>query len=156
MTAGRFGLAEESGRRLMKVPCYVVPETSNFYAKPIEGLYAVVDLNAREVVKVFDTGALPVPQDGWGYTDQEVETRIGSLRPDMRPPRLSQPDGADFTIQDGLVRWDIWRFRTRVDKCPGVVLSNIDVLDGKEWRPVLYQAHLSEVFVPYMDPDEGW
>lgn len=55
-----------------------------------------------------------------------------------------------------MVNWDIWRFRWRTDKRPGLVLSNVDVRDGEEWRSVLYQAHLSEVFVPYMDPSEGW
>ena len=39
---------------------------------------------------------------------------------------------------------------------PGVVLSNIEVRDGRRWRSVLYQVHLSEVFVPYMDPTESW
>ncbi|NRG19568.1 tyramine oxidase [Rhizobiales bacterium] len=156
LTAGRFGLPEEEGRRLMKVPCYLLPEGSNFYAKPIEGLYAVVDLNAREVVEVFDTGAVPVPEDPWGYTDEEVERRTGALRPQMNAAKLSQPEGANFTVESGFVNWDIWRFRVRVDKRPGVVISNIDVNDDGDWRSVLYQAHLSEVFVPYMDPDEGW
>jgi primary-amine oxidase len=100
LTAGAFGTPDEAGRRLMKVPCYVKPEGSNFYAKPIEGLFAVVDLAAKQVL--------------------------------------------------------IWRFRWRVDKRPGVVLSEIEVNDGKDWRSVLYQAHLSEVFVHYMDPDIGW
>jgi primary-amine oxidase len=156
LTAGRFGLAEEAGRRLMKVPCYVLPEGSNFYAKPVEGLYAVVDLNARDVVEVFDTGVRPVPEDGWGYTEAEVEARTGTLRPQASPAALSQPGGSNVTIESGLISWDIWRFRARVDKRPGVVLSNIDVREGERWRSVLYQAHLSEVFVPYMDPDDGW
>lgn len=156
LTAGRFGLPEEEGRRLMKVPCYVLPEGSNFYAKPIEGLFAVVDLNAGSVVEVLDSGALPVPEDPWGYTEEEVAARTGALRPKSSPATLSQPGGSNVTIEDGLISWDIWRFRARVDKRPGVVLSNIDVRDGERWRSVLYQAHLSEVFVPYMDPDDGW
>ena len=41
LTAGAFGEPEEQGRRLMKVPCLVSPTGSNFYAKPIEGLFAV-------------------------------------------------------------------------------------------------------------------
>lgn len=156
LTAGRFGLPEEEGRRLMKVPCYVLPEGSNFYAKPIEGLYAVVDLNAGAVVQVFDTGVRPIPEDGWGYTEAEVEARTGALRPRSNPATLSQPGGTNVTIENGLISWDIWRFRARVDKRPGVVLSNIEVRDRDRWRSVLYQAHLSEVFVPYMDPDDGW
>jgi len=156
LTAGRFGLDGEDGRRLMKVPCYALPEGSNFYAKPIEGLYAVVDLNADAVVEVFDTGVRPLPEDPWGYTEAEVEARTGALRPPSNPAKLSQPGGSNVTIENGLISWDIWRFRARVDKRPGVVLSTIDVKDGDRWRSVLYQAHLSEVFVPYMDPDAGW
>ena len=59
LTAGAFGTADKQGRRLMKVPCYVTPSQSNFYAKPIEGLFAVVDLNAGAVLDVVDTGAVP-------------------------------------------------------------------------------------------------
>ncbi|MBL6432601.1 MAG: tyramine oxidase, partial [Alphaproteobacteria bacterium] len=66
------------------------------------------------------------------------------------------PEGSNVTVENGLVNWDIWRFRVRVDKRPGVVVSNIDINDQGRWRQLMYQAHLSEVFVPYMDPDDGW
>src|SRR5690606_10498559 len=104
------------------------------------------------VAEVFDTGVRPVPEDGWGYSEVEVEARTGALRPRGNPVTLSQPGGTNVTIENGLISWDIWRFRARVDKRPGVVLSNIEARDGERWRSVLYQAHLSEVFVPYMDP----
>ena len=156
LTAGAFGDPEEQGRRLMKVPCLVSPSGSNFYAKPIEGLFAVIDLNKKEVVRVVDTGVRPVPADAWGYTDAENEARAGALRAIANPAELAQPKGPNFTLDGGLVSWDLWRFRLRVDKRPGVVLSQIEARDGDRWRSVLYQAHLSEVFVPYMDPDQGW
>jgi primary-amine oxidase len=156
LTAGAFGLPEEAGRRLMKVPCYVNPTGSNFYAKPIEGLFAVVDLAKGEVLEVVDTGAVPVPADAWGYTEAEIEGRAGALRPVGNPATLQQPGGPNVKIDGAAIAWDIWRFRYRVDKRPGVVLSEIEANDGSAWRPVLYQAHLSEVFVPYMDPDKGW
>lgn len=155
LTAGNFFTPEYEGTRLMKVPCYLNPTGSNFYAKPIEGLFAVVDLNTREALRAVDEGAIPLPQDSWGYTEEEVAART-ALRSESNPARLSQPGGPNYKIEGSLIEWDIWRFRYRIDKRPGVVLSNIDVNDGSDWRSVLYQAHLSEVFVPYMDPGEGW
>lgn len=153
LTAGAFGDPDEEGRRLMKVPCYVLPEGSNWYARPIEGLIATVDLAAGEVLSVTDTGAVPVPEDSWGYTEEEIAARDDmELRPEMNPATVTQEGEPNYTIDGSEVTWDIWSFRWRIDKRPGVVLSEIEA-DGRE---VLYQAHLSEVFVPYMDPDEGW
>ncbi len=153
LTAGAFGDPDEEGRRLMKVPCYVLPEGSNWYAKPIEGLIATVDLAAGEVVNVIDTGVVPVPEDAWGYTEEEIAARDDmELRPEMNPATVTQEGEPNYTIDGSEVSWDIWSFRWRIDKRPGVVLSEIMAND----RQVLYQAHLSEVFVPYMDPDEGW
>ena len=156
LTAGAFGRPDEAGKRLMKVPCLVAPQGSNFYAKPIEGLFAVIDLNAGQVLEVVDTGVRPVPADEWGYTQAEIEARADGVRPLLNPAALSQPSGANYQLDGGQVTWDLWRFRLRVDKRPGVVLSQVEATDQGRWRSVLYQAHLSEVFVPYMDPDEGW
>lgn len=155
LTAGNFGTEEYQGSRLMKVPCYLNPTGSNFYAKPIEGLFAVVDLAKGAALRVVDEGVIAAPTDAWGYTEAEVAERV-PLRPATRPATLAQPGGPNVTIDGGRIAWDIWRMHLRVDKRPGVVLSNIDVRDGEEWRSVLYQAHLSEVFVPYQDPGEGW
>lgn len=156
LTAGNFMTPEYEGKRLMKVPCYEAPSgSSNWYAKPLEGLYAVVDLQGNTVIDVFDEDPIPAPEDEWGYTEAEMAERA-ALRPIGNPAVLSQPGGPNFTVEDGAVNWDIWRFRYRTDKRPGLVLSDIDVKDGEEWRSVLYQAHLSEVFVPYMDPSAGW
>jgi primary-amine oxidase len=156
LTAGWFGAPEDQGRRLMKVTCFLNPAGSNYYATPIEGLFAKVDLRSRTVLEVVDTGAVPLATDPWGYTKPELEQRFGALRELASPVTLSQPGGKNFRIEAGLVEWDMWRFRVRVDRRPGIVLSLIEANDGAAWRSVLYQAHLSEVFVPYMDPDENW
>ena len=155
LTAGNYLTPEYEGTRLMKVPCYRNPTGSNYYAKPIEGLFAVVDLLRSEATRVVDEGAVPLPADDWGYTPDEVAARA-PLRPATSPVRLAQAGGPGYSLTGSLVEWDVWRFRLRVDKRPGIVLSNIDVRDGERWRSVLYQAHLSEVFVPYMDPSPGW
>ena len=157
LTAGNFGDASESGKsgRTMKVPCYMNPAANNFYAKPIENLFAVTDLETGKVVKVVDEGVLPVPKDAWGYDEDSIAKRT-ELRKKMNPAKLHQKGAPNYTLKDGVLEWDIWRMRLRVEKRPGLVLSNIDVKDKKKWRSVMYQAHLSEVFVPYMDPSAGW
>ena len=155
LTAGNYLTPEYEGTRLMKVPCYRNPAGSNFYAKPVEGLFAVVDLLRGAATRVVDEGVVPAPQDDWGYTANEVAAR-GPLRPASSPVELTQAGGPGYAVSGSRIEWDMWRFRLRVDKRPGLVLSNIDVRDGERWRSVLYQAHLSEVFVPYMDPSAGW
>src|SRR5580692_3406669 len=60
LTAGNFGRPEEQGKRLLKVPCFAKPAASNYWARPIEGLFATVDLKSRKVLDVTDTGAVPV------------------------------------------------------------------------------------------------
>jgi primary-amine oxidase len=165
LTAGMFGRPEERGSRLMKVPCYVKPSaaggepaSSNFYARPIEGLFALVDLRARKVLDVTDTGVVPIPRDGWGYTAAELVKR----QHPAAPPATASGAGSaprrakHYKLQGSELEWDMWRFHLRADRRPGLVLSRIEARDGASWRSVLYQAHLSEVFVPYMDPDEGW
>ncbi|KWV41432.1 MULTISPECIES: tyramine oxidase [Rhizobium] len=155
LTAGNFFTEEYKNSRLMKVPCYRVPDGSNYYAKPIEGLFAVYDIGKKKVLKVIDNGAIEGPKDNWGYTEKEVEARE-PLRPKMNMATLSQEGGPNYKITGSHLEWDLWRFNFRVDKRPGLVLSNLDVKDGDKWRSVIYQSHLSEVFVPYMDPTEGW
>ena len=155
LTAGNYLTPEYEGTRLMKVPCYLNPAGSNHYSRPVEGLFAVVDLMRGVATAVVDEGAVPVPEDDWGYTPDEVAARQ-PLRPPANPVELTQAGRPGYAITGSRIEWDIWRFRLRVDKRPGIVLSNIDVRDGARWRSVLYQAHLSEVFVPYMDPSAGW
>ncbi|MBO6755976.1 MAG: tyramine oxidase [Roseibium sp.] len=155
LTAGNFFTDAEQGKRLMKVPCYVNPTGSNFYAKPIEGLFAAVDLAAAEVLDVIDEEPVAIPQDAWGYTEEEIAGRA-SLRADRVTAAVTGEPGSGITVNGSQISWDIWQMRVRTDKRPGVVLSDINVRDGDRWRSVLYQAHLSEVFVPYMDPTSGW
>jgi primary-amine oxidase len=137
------------------VPCVGKPMGSNYWARPIEGLFATVDLKLGKVIDVVDTGAVPVSNEAWGYNEAEVTAR-GSLRPATRAADLVQPGGDNITIEDGRLVWDMWRFHLRADKRPGPVLSMVEARDGARWRSVAYQMHLSEVFVPYMDPDKGW
>ncbi|MEO1142037.1 MAG: tyramine oxidase, partial [Pseudomonadota bacterium] len=155
LTAGNFFDGTGQSKRLMKVPCYVAPSQSNFYAKPIEGLFAVYDLKTSEVIDVEDTGIVPINTDPWGYTEEEVAERQ-QLRPAENRAKITQEGEPNFKFNDSQLTWDIWKLRYRTEKRAGIVISDIQVKDQETWRPVIYQTYLSEVFVPYMDPDKGW
>jgi primary-amine oxidase len=92
LTAGNFGRKEEQGQRLLKVPCYAKPTGSNVWARPIEGLFATVDLKTGKAIDVTDTGIVPVSAEAWGYSEAEVAAH-GALRPETNAASLSQPPG---------------------------------------------------------------
>lgn len=153
LSAGYFAAPEERGRRLLRMPCYDIDGVqTNIYGRPIEGLVALVDLGEGRVTEVVDTGPVPVAPAAQGFGEGEVR---GS-EPPPRPVRTVAPDGWNFAVEGRGVRWHDWRFHLGFDARFGPVLSLVTHRDGGRERSVLYQGHLSEVFVPYMDPDQGW
>ncbi|MBA3510368.1 hypothetical protein [Sphingomonas sp.] len=150
LSVGQFG--EPERRRLLKVPCYDARGTTNIYGRPIEGLMALVDVGAGVVVEVTDSGPVPVSR-----ADPSLEQeRQRELQPALRPIASSAPAGFNFTMDDGLVRWAAWSFHIGFDQRVGPIVSTVRYRDGARERPVLYQGHISEMFVPYMDPDPNW
>ena len=153
LTAGYFGEASARSRRLLKMPCYDRSGAhGNIYGRPIEGLISVVDLNARAVIEVIDSGVVPVSQD----THRLDEAAQPDLRAASRPVSTAAPAGWNFTVNQRWVTWQHWSFHIGFDQRFGPVVSLVTHADSETRRSVLYQGHLSEVFVPYMDADEGW
>ena len=150
---GYFGTPEEEGRRLFKVYCIDLRRAgNNFYGYPVEGLYAVVDLRDKRVMKVHDSGVIPVASENLNFSESDIPR----LRPPLNPVEQSSPKGPNFRISGGVVEWQKWRFHIRMDRRVGLVLSNVVYNDGGRERSVLYQGYMSEMFVPYNDPDFGW
>ena len=117
-----------------------------------EGVFIIVDLDSGEVVRMVDTGDVPIPDAEADFDEESV----GTLR--EIPTRLSihQPDGPGFTVFGQFIRWQNWSFHRRIDPRVGLVLSLIRYRDNGADRMVLYEASLSELFVPYMEPSAGW
>ncbi len=152
LTASYFAIPDEEGKRLLKVPCFDLNGTTNPYAKPIEGLYAVVDLNARKVLEVVDTGVVPTPPDAAQFD----EGSVGELRQKLYPIVQKQERRPNYSIENNWISWQNWKFHLRVDRRLGPVISLATYSDRGSERSVLYQGSLSEIYVPYMDPGEGW
>jgi primary-amine oxidase len=152
-SAGYYGRAEREGNRLVKVGCFDTRRSStNLFGWPIERLYALVDLRTRAVVSVTDQGVVPIREGDGNYE----ETAIGSLRPPRKPTVIAQLQGSNVTISGHEVSWGKWRFHAGIDPRVGTVISLARWQDTAGPRSVLYQGYLSEMFVPYMDPDYGW
>ena len=152
LTAGYYGIPEEEAARLVKVVCFESSGTRNFWGRPIEGLIAVVDYDKRQVVRLVDTSASPVPK---APVDID-EASVGRLRKPPNPISIVQPKGPSFKLDGQVVSWQKWQFHFRIDPRLGPVVSLVRYNDGGRSRSVLYQGSASELFVPYMDPDAGW
>src|SRR6476660_2384134 len=67
-SAGYYGNPEERGMRLARPLCFVRSDpTDNGYARPIEGIRPVVDLNAMRVIRVEEFGPWPLPPGSCNY-----------------------------------------------------------------------------------------
>ncbi len=144
---GYFDLAEERGRRLARVSCFDNHQAVSSWGAPIGGLYAVVDLKDASVVRVVDTGARPAAS----LMGEHHPEAIGPTRPALSPILVSQPSGPGYALDGQEVSWDGWKFHFRVDPRRGVIISLVRHEDAGRDRSVLYQASLSELFVPYIE-----
>lgn len=151
-TVGYYGIAEEEGRRLVKLTCYDSHGTRNFWGRPIEGLIAVVDHDTQQLVKLIDTGVVPIPK---APIDLD-EDSVGKRREPPKPIAMVQSHGVNFKVRGHVVTWDKWQFHVRIDPRLGLVISMVSYNDQDKMRSILYQGSVSELFVPYMDPDVGW
>jgi primary-amine oxidase len=152
-SAGYYGGPEQAGKRLVKVGCFDTRQsTTNVFGWPIERLYALVDLRRMAVLSVTDYGVVPIADGNLNYDAAAIRTP----REARRPTLLAQPGGSNVRIAGHEVSWGNWRFHVRVDPRVGTAISMARWRDGSTWRSVLYQGYLSEMFVPYMDPDYGW
>ncbi|KAB8319429.1 primary-amine oxidase [Tolypothrix campylonemoides VB511288] len=141
-----------SGVRLIRGLSYLQTGDNNYYAHPIEGVLATVNLNTKEVINFIDTGVVPISTDNAGLD----EVSIGNVRNPLRPLEINQPEGASFQIQGNQIKWDNWNFHYRMDPRTGLVLDQVSYNDNGTVRPILYRASLSEMAVPYADPSPTW
>ncbi|MEN9613532.1 MAG: hypothetical protein RLZZ628_4346, partial [Bacteroidota bacterium] len=149
LTAGYFADPLEAGKRIFRVPFFDTENVSrNVWGKPIEGVVAVVDLNKQEVIKLIDSGIVPVSKGNHDYD----EKTIASKRAPQNKVENVAPNGYNFKKEAGFYLWDKWKFHFRVDKRCGPVVSMVSY-DGHQ---VAHQLSANEMFVPYMDADENW
>ncbi len=151
---GYFGDPKESGFRFRRAISYYAgdPAASTFAAGPIEGVVVFVNLNTRKVFRFIDSGVVSPPQ-GASAPDSQADSHP---RDALKPLEITQPEGANFHLQDNEVSWQNWRFRFAVNGREGLVLYTVGYEDRGKVRSILYRGSLSEMVVPYGDPSDAW
>ena len=131
----------------------------NGYARPIEGVIVRFDLDLMQVVEVEDHGVTPIFERAGNYTAERI-TDPGNFphfpegpRADLKTLEIKQPDGPSFTIDGHHISWQKWDLRVGFTPREGLVLHLIQYRDAGRLRPIIYRASLSEMFIPYGDPN---
>jgi primary-amine oxidase len=150
--AGYVGLEEQvEGRRIGWGGCTYMAGAKYGWDREIPGIFFVVDMNEKKIVRFSDYGAVPMPP-----TTSIYDADGGPALPGTQPIAISQPNGPSFTIKDGEVSWQNWKFRFRLDPRVGPMVNLVQYVDAGKPRSVLYEGALSEMYVPYQDPEETW
>ncbi len=130
----------------------------NGYARPVENLVALVDLDTMEVLGLEDGDPVKIPDASANYSPDDLRQPGNHPHVESRPRLTMQPldvvqsEGPSFTVEGNLVQWDRWRFRIGFTQREGLVLHTVSFRDHDRWRPILYRGALSELYIPYGDP----
>ncbi|KUF71077.1 Amine oxidase [Phytophthora nicotianae] len=150
LSAGVFGYEDEVNRRMIRVLSFLSTEnTHSMFAHPVDGIVAHVDLTSERVVRLIDTGYDHIPTESGDYLDPKLS---GPVRTDMKPLRITQPEGASFTVENNVLNWLNWEVRIGFNGREGLTLHDISFNDRGSKRPILNRAAISEMVVPYGEP----
>jgi primary-amine oxidase len=117
---------------------------------PIEDLNVLVDLTEKKIAKLEDKGISDWRRQHGDFPPlNERDQRQGPEGPSSQPP----PKDARYQIHGNEVRWGHWRFRFALHPRVGLMLYTVGYEDDGKVRFILYRANLSEMVVPYGDPN---
>ena len=151
---GDYGpeLTPPGSRLAMSVPRMKVEGQFESFFHPMDGLAFLVDLNTKQVVKIYDYGTPPVSEDPNNYSIVKETKRTAELKPLV----ITQPKGASFSVKGNTVEWQNWKFQFRMDPRVGPIVSTVSFDDDGEKRKIMYEGYIGGMMVPYGDPDPAW
>jgi primary-amine oxidase len=148
-SAGNYGSEEDGSRRLARPLCFLRRDpTDNGYARPIEGIRPVVDLNTMQVIRIEEYGTWPLPPEAGNYS----ASRVPDLRNDIKPLSITQHEGPSYLLDGNQIAWQNWEFVIGFNAREGLTLHHLRYQDSGRKRSILYRASLTEMVVPYGDP----
>ncbi len=110
--AGHVDLPEQTeGRRIGWGGCTYTANAKYGWDREVPGIFFVVDMNEKKIVRFSDYGGAPMSP-----TTSIYDADGGPALAGTKPIVTMQPDGPSFTIKDGEVSWQKWHFRFRLDR----------------------------------------
>ncbi|XP_058739559.1 primary amine oxidase 1-like [Vicia villosa] len=149
-TIGWYG--EEITRRALKVSCFYRGESVNIWARPVEGIILLVDVDSMKIVLYNDRYRVPMPKaEGTNFQSTSKN------KPNIFAT-CNNISNVGFSIKDHEVKWGNWVFHVGFNARAGMIISTASIYDDEKhkFRRVMYRGHVSETFVPYMDPTLEW
>jgi primary-amine oxidase len=164
-TIGRFFADKVDVRnaRIVRLDCFNIASTgglgilptTNAFARPIEGISILYDIDREAIVEITDSyadGNFP-PHD---VSADEYHNGALETRAPVKPVVTSRPQGQNFSIRGGQIDWQGWQFWLRFDPRQGTVLNRVGHRTPDGLRSVAYEIAMSEMFVPYHDNNAHW
>ncbi|KAJ1413204.1 Copper amine oxidase, catalytic domain [Sesbania bispinosa] len=156
---GNYSEADDPSRRLAKPLIFCRAESDcpmeNGYARPVEGIYVLVDMQNMVVIEFEDRKLVPLPPVDPLRNYTPGETRGGSDRSDVKPLQIIQPEGPSFRVNGSYVEWQKWNFRVGFTPREGLVIYSVAYVDGSRGRrSIAHRLSFVEMVVPYGDPNE--
>ena len=141
----------DDGRRVIWTPMWHKRDKDgNFYAHPINGLHAIVDIDKFEVVGIEDDEQTPIPQTAGPYRESQQESLIH-----LKELSIHQPEGPSFTVNGWRIDWERWNFRVGFDQREGLVIHDVRFNDNGNERKIAHRLSIAELVIPYGDPSQG-
>jgi primary-amine oxidase len=129
---------------------------SNHYAHPLT-ISPVISTETMQVIRIdyLPTGkdnTIKEPQPYKPQPANEYVSEYQTLRTDIKPLHVVQPEGASFTVTEqgtsSVIEWQKWSFRVGFNQREGMVLYDVRY----EGRSLFYRLSLSDMNIPYADP----
>ncbi|KAF2569912.1 hypothetical protein F2Q68_00028288 [Brassica cretica] len=106
---GYHSEADAPSRRLAKPLIYCRTDSDspmeNGYARPVEGIYVLVDMQNMVVIEFEDRKFVPLPPPDPLRNYTPGESRGGVDRSDVKPLQIIQPEGPSFRVRGYFVEW---------------------------------------------------
>ncbi|HXW53953.1 MAG TPA: primary-amine oxidase [Myxococcota bacterium] len=142
--------------RLVRTLFFYRDKATNPFGRPISGLSAMVDLTKKQVVDVIDRGVIEIPKNAEDFFDGAWIKSIsgGVLRRNVEHEAVKKSSAV--SIKGNEISWEGFRFLASINPREGLVIGQLGLEEKGRVRPILYRGSLSEMVVPYGDPDKDW